>query len=302
MHFKFLIIFSIVIVSLLQGYSQESTIISTDNGTLHFKTFGKGAPILIINGGPGLDCLGFENIATQFAVRGYTAILFDQRGTGKSTVTEMTTQTVSLSGIVEDMELIRKHLQIEQWTLFGQSFGGMVAASYAKQYPEKIHSIVFSSSAGLNLDFLEEFEKQLHSQLTQTQIDSLQHLNSALDNGDSTQETLQQYSEILAKAYVYNKDKSAPIAKRLLQVNYTVHTLIMEDLRSQQFDLSTAFTDFEKPVLILQGLHDVISVKTAKKIAKAFPSSLLVLLDKCGHYPWIDVPDQFWSQIEQFLQ
>jgi len=301
MLFKLIFILLTVTLTSQVVIAQESIIIQRENGKIHYKSFGKGTPILIINGGPGLDCAGFESIASQFAERGFQAIIFDQTGTGKSTITEINAKTISLSSIVEDMETIRKHLSIEQWTLFGQSFGGMVAAAYAKQYPTKIHSIIFSSSAGLNLDFLQEFETQLQKQLTPSQIDSLQQLITAIDNGDTSAKTLLSYSEILAKAYVYNKDKSASIAKRLLQVDYSIHSLIMDDLNKQKFDLSSSFTNFHQPVLILQGLHDVISEQTAKKIAASFPNSQLILFEKCGHYPWIDVPEKFWLHIEQYI-
>lgn len=300
MHSK--LYFILFILTTMSVIAQKSTILQSTNGNIHFKSFGKGTPILIINGGPGLDCLGFENIALQFANRGYRSIIFDQKGTGKSTVSEKNSQTISMSTIVNDIEQIRKHLDIEQWKLFGQSFGGMVAAAYAHTYPERIQSLIFSSSAGLNLDFLQEFETQLHKQLSASQIASMQQLHTAIEHGDTTIETLKEYSEILAKAYVFNKDKSSTIAKRLLQVDYEIHSLIMEDLQQKKFDLSTSFRNFTKPVLILQGLHDVISQQTATKISQAFPSSKLVLFKQCGHYPWIDVPDQFWLHIEQFLQ
>lgn len=300
MLFKLYII--LFVMTSLSAIAQESIIINGENGNIHYKSFGKGTPILIINGGPGLDCAGFEPIASEFAERGFQVIIFDQSGTGKSSVSEKNAQTIALSVIVEDMETLRQHLQLEKWTLMGQSFGGMVAAAYAKQYPKRIQSLIFSSSAGLNLDFLEEFETQLHKQLTPSQIDSLQLLNTAIDNGDTSAETLLSYSEILAKAYVFNKDKSASIAKRLLQVDYSIHTLIMDNLKTQKFDLSNSFTNFHEPVLILQGLHDVISEQTARKIATAFPNSKLVLLEKCGHYPWLDSPEKFWKTIHSFLQ
>lgn len=300
MHSK--LYFILFILTTMSVIAQKSIILQSTNGNIHFKSFGNGTPILIINGGPGLDCLGFENIASQFANRGFRAIIFDQTGTGKSTVSEKNAQTISMTTIVNDIEQIRKHLDIDQWIVFGQSFGGMVAAAYAHSYPERIHSLIFSSSAGLNLDFLQEFETQLHKQLTTSQIDSMRQLYTAIEQGDTTIETLQEYSEILAKAYVYNKDNSSTIAKRLLQVDYDIHSLIMEDLQQKKFDLSSSFRKFTKPVLILQGLHDVISKKTATKISQAFPTSQLILFDQCGHYPWIDVPNQFWSHIEQFLQ
>ncbi|MCB0663128.1 MAG: hypothetical protein KDC24_10335, partial [Saprospiraceae bacterium] len=54
------------------------------NRTISYKTFGEGKPILIINGGPGMNSNGFQFMAEKIAALGYQTILFDQRGTGGS--------------------------------------------------------------------------------------------------------------------------------------------------------------------------------------------------------------------------
>ena len=64
-------------------YPQSKTYnIPFDANIIHFKTFGKGAPLLIINGGPGMSSEGFIPLAKKFG-KTHQAIIYDQRGTGR---------------------------------------------------------------------------------------------------------------------------------------------------------------------------------------------------------------------------
>ena len=78
-----ILVFALVSFYLEVGIAQTSNIIPTNFGSIHYKTFGKGEPILIINGGPGIDCEGFSSLASLLK-DDYMAIIYDQRGTGKS--------------------------------------------------------------------------------------------------------------------------------------------------------------------------------------------------------------------------
>jgi proline iminopeptidase len=61
-----------------EGFSKN-----TDSSQTYYKIFGEGTPILIINGGPGMNSNGFEPMAKILAEK-YQTIVYDQRGTGKS--------------------------------------------------------------------------------------------------------------------------------------------------------------------------------------------------------------------------
>lgn len=99
----------------------------------------KGKPVLFIHGGPGAGTT--YNDARFFDPSKYFIILFDQRGSGKSTpfgsLKENNTQH-----LVEDIEKIRKHLDIKKWMLFGGSWGSTLALTYAMTYPKNVKQMV----------------------------------------------------------------------------------------------------------------------------------------------------------------
>lgn len=292
--------FFIVLITAF-GFSQTENTITSGNSKLHYKTFGIGKPILIINGGPGMNCEGFNAVAEELSKFGYQTIIYDQRGTGKSTLENANSKTVTMDLMVEDMENLRKHLNIEKWTILGHSFGGLMATYYATKHPETIDKLIFSSSGGVNLKFREYVSARINANLTKVEHDSLSFYRLRISNGDNSQKTIEKRAYFLAQAYVYHREKSSSIAHRMTQTNYEINSLVFQSLDKIRFDCYYSFQYFNQPVLVLQGKNDIITIETAKEIAVAFPNSKLVLMDNCAHYGWLDAPELYFNSIKSFL-
>ncbi|HKJ48382.1 MAG TPA: alpha/beta fold hydrolase, partial [Christiangramia sp.] len=130
----------LIIVFLLfcsSGFSQERESFNIKDGVIAFQTFGEGFPVLIINGGPGMNSRGFESLAKILSDNNRT-IIYDQRGTGESFLKDMNASNMTMDHMVEDIESLRDHLGYDNWIVFGQSFGGMLAYAYAAKYPERV--------------------------------------------------------------------------------------------------------------------------------------------------------------------
>ncbi len=281
--------------------SQKNEIISNNNVKLSYKTFGKGKPLLIINGGPGMNSEGFSQIAEELSNFNYQTITYDQRGTGKSTLENPNSENITMDLMVIDMENLRKHLNLEKWTILGHSFGGIMAAYYATKHPDRIDKLIFSSSGGVNMKFTTYLSRTLNQNLTETQRDSLTYYQNKMDNGDTSAETRLKRANNLANAYVFNKSNAPLIAQRLTQINYEVNGLVIENLHKIKFDCTNSFQNFKQPVLVIQGKNDIITTETAKEITEAFPNSKLVLLDNCAHYGWLDTKELYLNSIQKFL-
>ncbi|MBO28139.1 MAG: prolyl aminopeptidase [Rhodobacteraceae bacterium] len=98
-----------------------------------------GIPVVVLHGGPGGGCS--PSMRRYFDPSRYRVILFDQRGCGRSrphaSVTDNTTWH-----LVADIELIRKTLGIEEWIVFGGSWGATLALIYAETHPESVRNLV----------------------------------------------------------------------------------------------------------------------------------------------------------------
>jgi proline iminopeptidase len=99
----------------------------------------RGKPVGFVHGGPGG---GTEPKQRRFFdPAAYRIVLFDQRGSGKSTpyasLVDNTTQH-----LVADMEQLRTHLDIDRWQVFGGSWGSTLALAYAEAHPTRVSELV----------------------------------------------------------------------------------------------------------------------------------------------------------------
>jgi len=161
--------------------SQNGQKIFMNDNIIHYKVFGSGTPMLIINGGPGMNSDGFQSLAKIFA-ESKMAIIYDQRGTGQSKLSERNNSTIHIDSMVNDIEILRNHLKIDKWIVFGHSFGGMLGSHYTAKFPDKVVALILSSSGGINMDLFANIN--LRSRLSITDRDSLNY--SKISNGDSS--------------------------------------------------------------------------------------------------------------------
>jgi proline iminopeptidase len=98
-----------------------------------------GIPVLFCHGGPGSSCSPAHR--RFFDPARYRAILFDQRGCGRSQPLGETRHNTTWN-LVADMEALRRHLEVERWLLFGGSWGATLALAYAQQHPDAVLGLV----------------------------------------------------------------------------------------------------------------------------------------------------------------
>jgi len=99
----------------------------------------EGLPVLFVHGGPGGGTSAIQR--RFFNPSKFRIILFDQRGCGKCRP-HASLENNTTWDLVSDMEVIRKHLQINKWALFGGSWGSTLSLLYAEKHPEYVNNLV----------------------------------------------------------------------------------------------------------------------------------------------------------------
>lgn len=281
-------------------WNQTEGVVQGDGVVIHYRSFGEGRPILIINGGPGMNSNGFEMPAKKLSEH-YRTIIYDQRGTGGSKMDKVQSSTITLDLMIADIEQLRKSLRIEHWIVLGHSFGGMLASYYATVHPERIDGIILSSSGGIDLGLLSYVQKSIMSRLSPQQRDSVQYWDEQIEQGDSSYHARYRRGVSLAPAYSVRRENIPKLAERLTQGDRRINSLVWEDLRRIQFNCAPKLTTFLKPVLIIQGKQDIVSEETAIRSHNAFKRSTMIFLDNCCHYGWLDNEKEYFSSLEYFL-
>ena len=99
----------------------------------------KGQPVVFLHGGPGSG--SGPRMRRFFDPAHYRIVMFDQRGSGRSTPhAELVDNTTW--HLVEDMEVLRTHLGFERWMVFGGSWGSTLALAYAQKFPQRCSALV----------------------------------------------------------------------------------------------------------------------------------------------------------------
>ncbi|GAA3459585.1 prolyl aminopeptidase [Saccharothrix longispora] len=128
----------------IEPYDQG--VLDVGNGQrVYWETCGnpRGKPAVFLHGGPGGGCAPVHR--RVFDPAAYRIVLFDQRGCGRSTphageVGDLSANTTW--HLVSDMELLREHLGIDRWQVFGGSWGSTLALAYAQRHPERVTEMV----------------------------------------------------------------------------------------------------------------------------------------------------------------
>ena len=276
----------------------------TGGHTLYWEESGnpEGKPVLFVHGGPG----GGTDPKQRrfFDPQSYRIVLFDQRGCGKSTPHASLNENTTWD-LVADIERLRTHLGIEQWLLFGGSWGSTLALAYAQTHPERVTGLVLRGifllrkweidwfyQEGASRMFPDAWESYLapippeeradllhayHRRLTGDDVAVRQACAKAWSVWEGRTSTLLHNEELVAKT---GGDEFA-LAFARIECHYFVNGAF--------FPHDGALLDGVKrishlPCVIVQGRYDVVCPpQSAWELHKAWPSSKLVIVPDAGH-------------------
>ena len=127
----------VVLLSVLAARAQEGYILTPDKVKIFYKIVGQGTQtVVMVHGGPGnsLESIRADLVPME---KGRRLIYYDQRGQGSS---ELITDGSKLGyrSHVADLEALREHFKLEKMTLFGNSWGGLIASLYAVEHHDRI--------------------------------------------------------------------------------------------------------------------------------------------------------------------
>lgn len=117
-------------VPLTEGYLQVS-----EKHQIYYATYGNpnGVPIVVLHGGPGIGCS--DEYTRFFDLNNWHVIMFDQRGAMRSKPFACMEENTTWHSVT-DIEKLRIHMGIQQWVVFGNSWGSCLALIYGESYPE----------------------------------------------------------------------------------------------------------------------------------------------------------------------
>jgi proline iminopeptidase len=138
--------------------------IDVNGASFYYKAIGRGEPVLVLHGGPGLVhrylLPGLPRISDR-----HQFIFLDQRSCGK-TESPFDPSRMTVPQFVDDIEAIRKTLHIDRMNLMGHSWGGLLALFYAVRYPNHLKSLILISTAGASSEYLQPMAQSIRLKKT----------------------------------------------------------------------------------------------------------------------------------------
>jgi proline iminopeptidase len=262
----------------------------------------QGKPVVLLHGGPGAGCSA--KMRRFHDPKHYRIVLFDQRGSGRSTPHADLVDNTTWD-LVADIERLREHLGIERWQVFGGSWGSTLALAYAEAHPRRVSELVLRGIFMLRRWELEWFYQQGANRLFPDAWEQYLAAIPEVERGD----LISAYNRRLT-----SPDEATRLsAARAWSVWEASTSLLLQDEafieghRDPHFALSFArieshyfvhggFFDVEDqllrdahrlagiPGVIVHGRYDVVCpIQNAWELQKAWPQSKLVISPSAGH-------------------
>jgi proline iminopeptidase len=277
---------------------------------LYVCEFGTGRDtVIMLHGGWGGDHSGFiaalAGLANQFHF-----ILYDQRGSLRSPFPD---SLISFEQHIEDVERLRKELNMDKLTMVGHSMGAVLASAYASRYPARIRKLLLLSPAPLKNPVPDD-EKKLgdlqHAALQQflnrpevTRELEKHNLNRQTPALSSREETMK-FRIGLYKRMLYDVSKCKDVAGGRALYKARVFDLTAKTYPPTGWDYVAAFKSQSYPVHIIVGDHDFLDFGggMSKKWSSEVPRIKLQVIKNAGHMLWIDQPGEFEKQLANHLR
>lgn len=257
------------------------------------------SPLLLLHGGPGAHHDYLYPGMLALAER-HRLVTYDQRGGGQSRTDDPAPITWETQ--VGDLAAVVGEVHAQPLTLVGYSWGGLLAMLYAIEanrtgampMPERM---VLVSPAPITREWRNMFEKSLLERQRGPAIQAMRAELSASGLRERDMDAYRQRSFELSVAG-YFADPSLAGSLTPFRVTGRVQSSIWESLGD--FDLREALRAVAMPVLVVHGREDPIPLSSSEAIATALRGELVVL-ESCGHVPYVEQPAALFAAIERFL-
>jgi len=272
------------------------TLTNVNDTELFYEKIGSGTPFLVMHGGLGVDHSYFRPALDPLG-DDIELIFYDHRGHGRSGRPSI--DTISFEKLADDADALRNNLSQKKIGIIGHSAGGWVALNYAIRHPDNIsHLILIDTSPAM--DYPDELMKNIERKNPDPTI--VEVLNAPVS---STVEGFREQFRIMQPVYFYDfntkiqKMMNNTLEKMILTPEVSIH----QDTLLEKYDVSSRLKEINVPTLILVGEDDFICPPSqAHRMNKSIQNSEIYVFEKCGHYPFWEVPDDFFKVIRGWLK
>jgi proline iminopeptidase len=274
---------------------------------LGYRIVGNGPDTLIvIHGGPGFtfDYLSadFEPLAARHAL-----VFYDQRGSGRSTLAS-DSAALAAELYADDLEAVRRELRLERVNLLGHSWGAAVVALYAQRYPARLGRLVIVAGMPLTMAGLEQSFGTMQAARDTAEIARMDAAMAARRADPTNHAACRAYYALWFRPFFADPasagrsrgDICAGSPESMRNKMASVDRYVFASLG--RYDWRPMMRSVRAPTLIVHGTEDPLLLEFAREWAATLPDSRILVLDRIGHFPYVEAPDRFFPAVDRFLK
>ncbi|HUK28850.1 MAG TPA: proline iminopeptidase-family hydrolase [Candidatus Acidoferrales bacterium] len=283
--------------------AEHSGFIDVMGFKLFYRSFGSGDnALLCLHGGPGVPHYYLLPLA-KLASDHFRVVLYDQLGVGNSEKPD----DLSLFNIergADEVEGVRKALNLGKMNLLGSSYGGALALQYALKYQENIRKMVIASglsSVALTVSEMIRLKTQLPKQ-TQEVMKKYEEKFAFL-HPEYLKAVDEYYHNFLCRLSEWPDDVKRALNELSVPVYFTQNgpnefTIIGT---WKGWDITDRLPEIKVPTLVTVGRYDEVTPKVAEIIHKGIRGSTLRVFEKSAHLTMWDEEELYLQVVREFL-
>jgi 2-hydroxy-6-oxonona-2,4-dienedioate hydrolase len=211
----------------------------------------------------------------------YRLVIPDIIGSGYS---DKPTVEYTIEFFLEFIQDFLEQLGVERMNLLGSSFGGFLAAEFAIRFADRVKKLVLAAPAGIMKSSTRVLDQYIMSALYPTHDNALRAFKEmAFDPNIVSEETVKDFVNRM----------------RLPNSKYAFMSTLLGIRDSRDF--LPSLSRIKSPTLIIWGLNDKMIPFNYARELEVIPNSKLVIMERCGHTPYVEKPQEFNDIVLKFL-
>lgn len=286
-----------------RGLTPGGGFIDVPGGRVWYEIVGHGnaTPLLLLHGGPGWPSDYLTPLRRVSADR--PVIFYDQLGAGRSD-RNMNESLWRMQRFIEELETVRKSLELEEVHILGHSWGSMLAVDYMRTNPKGVKSLVLASPVMSAERWASDAKKLIEQLPFDSQYAIRTHQAAGTFSDPSYQAAKQEY-------YEWYLSRLRPWPPRLLDTFGKMNSTLRAHMwGGTEFELTGTLRSYEReddlpgldvPVLITAGRYDEVTPETARHYKDLIPGARIAIFENSAHMTMLDEPDAYADAVRGFL-
>lgn len=274
---------------------------------LYWCAYGRsGAPsLLVLHGGPGAqhDYLLPQMLALTSVAGSRRLLFYDQRGGGRSRIPAASGEPITWRTHVADVAAVAREFELRSPVLVGYSWGALLALLYASEAVRadlpRPAALVLIDPAPISRRYRSRFEQEFARRQAGAEV---ARLRTNLERSGLRERDVEAHRhrtfELSVAGYFADPRRARDLTP--FRVMARVQQSVWESLGDYDLAADGSLERITVPALIVHGRQDPIPLASSEECARIMRARLVVLED-CGHVPYVEQPAALFRAIGDFL-